>query len=298
MQLLWPYEITSTNNTVRCYVGTTTGWDYYTIPEGIYYPYRGQISSKWPSLFDAIETAINNATDQVRFSLATPASSNLAVGAGIQVVRLLGSGQIGWDTDWGGFDRRIIGFNYGDGGVGGIVQANTLVGNYTRAGVWMQPENCQGRRVRGDKVKEQERNNARRGAGVVTRWGVDEIRMLNFYYVPAGHVREGINESLDYASAAGLAQYDYGNQWSEFWEHGISTYRDVLAVYGEPTSLGLGDSWEVLYSLRSSDYADELSASLQERDDQAHVYDLELAMGRLPYDHPDVDGLAGYRKAV
>lgn len=302
MYFLYPIEITSDNNLL---VFRNDASQYVSLTPGVYYAYRSEVSSRWPSLYDAIETAVAqhpSVSGTYHFELATPAQSSGFVNSGLKLVRDAGTTTFGWNVSQGSFDYRLLGFNPENTLKLASTQDTEPIGDYSRAGVWQAPQTAMPK-ISGNHTYEQYRNNARRGHEVVTRWGSDGARLLRFGWVAAGHVLPYKNERADYASTAGLAVEDHGNYWFDLWDQGVSTYRDVLAVYGEPTSLELepasgGLPWEVLFSPRKSEYADAFDSTHKERSEMAEFYELELTMGRLQADDEEVSGLANYRRAL
>jgi len=303
MYFLYPIEITADNNTA---VFQQAGIDFYVIlTPGTYYAYQGQVSTKWPSLYDALESAINAEVNEAyTFESDRPIQSDEFDKAGITTVRNSGGAGgaeygWGWRTGFGDFDYRLLGFN-ADTGDHLTSFGDEVFSDFSRYGVWQSPRpmGFATPKIGFYASKEQYRNNARRDHVVNQRWGDDEYRLIRFREVPEGHVYPNTNDDTSFATAAHLATSDHGNYWHDLWEHGISDYEaDVIMVHGQPTSLSLDQDWEVLWSPKGSSYAEESRASITETDSGVRSYDLELTMQRLPSDHPDVDGLANYKKS-
>jgi hypothetical protein len=300
MYLLYPITIDDTNDVLGWY---EDGAGTVDLTHGTYYAYRSEFSTGWPSLYDQLEDDINNQVfGTYHFESATPALSNGFAQAGLKVVRdSVGATEWGYDLGSNTLDPRIFGFN----GAQQTTEATSLTGAYSRFGVWQVPGEGAWVTADGYPMKEQHRNGARRLNGVVTRWGSDEVRILEIGRVVAAHVRSYVAEDLDYADVAQLARDDFGNQWVDLWDHGISTYEDILVVYPDDarfvTDLELdaaGRQWEVVYSNRESEYAERADATWSKRSQQAHVYDLEVGFGRLPFDHDAVSGASYYRRGL
>jgi hypothetical protein len=119
-------------------------------------------------------------------------------------------------------------------------------------------------------------------------------------------VRPYLNEEAEYADVSGLVQNDFGNQWFDCWDLGVSTYKEILVIYPDGDDPYVSDleldvsgrSWEVVYSYRESEYADDLTSTWSLRSQQAHVYDLEVGFGRVPYDDSRVSGASYYRRGL
>jgi len=287
--LVYPIHIDATNDSINFYpTGEGSPPVEVDLEHGTYWPYwitetaSTAVHGIWPSLYimikDALESYIGG-TWEVHGG-SDPTLSTQQDGRGLEIT-WYDAPEAYWAVTagrLGEFYPHILGGLREEDEEFGIA---TISSPYCRSGVWAAPPHSMPR-IRGDIIKEQTRNNARRGNGVTTRWGTDEVRLLEHRWVPAGHVRRRITDRADFAAAAQVAQGDYGNSWSDLWERGISTYEDVIRV--EDGVLGAADHpWEVLFSLRGSRYADELSSTLSERDEGAHVYRVEVAMGRVPY---------------
>jgi len=293
--LIPAYEITASNGQLVFNEGSVAFG--VQLDPGIYYAYKNELGSQWPSLYDELEAKLNTvASGTYYLSADRPVQSSLLDDAGISIVRDDGANQLTLMTDFGDFDYRFLGFNPNTGDK--VMTGDELFGDYTRYGVW-QPLEHSSPKVDGDELKDQRRNKAKRPNSVVTRWGANEIRILRWGWVPAGLVRPYINERADFAEAAGLAQHDHGNYWHDLWSLGISTYRDIIRLEEFPGDLRVDThAFEVLYSPASSEYADKFSSTYSERDEAAHVYRTEVALGRIPADDDQVSGFANYIRAL
>jgi hypothetical protein len=286
MQDLWlyPIEIEAGDDLVRVY---DAGTEYVVnLGPGIYYAYQGQFYGLYPSLFDALETALAAQGVFYTFDSATPTESSQFADSGVEITRTSGPADFGILPGTSPTILSALGLDaFGVSGLG----VQTVAGKYSRWCCWQEPLHAM--RLKRKDMAQTQFANAGHSPAVkqLTRWGSHYFRRMRYGWLAAAHIYREKASLADYAAVGGLAAGDLNNTFEDVWTHGLSKHRHVIIVHDWDASMGLTiptSSREIVYAGESSAYADKFSEVVEERGALAEYYTVDLMLESHPTESP------------